>query len=152
MINMNGLGAKAFALTVLALFITGCSNSSVPTAQGTSSLTQARGLPQSDPTCSQIFLHAGDNGTYHVAVGDSCEIIEPENALCSPSASGAEYNFNAPDPTGLGTWNVFGVDGTFKRTKTGKVVISVSETVTMFRVKGCVPTTINVPYGHVTLN
>jgi hypothetical protein len=159
MTKVTALKAKALALGILALVFAGCSNTTVPMGQNTSAVTaQSRSAhpvaPQNMGPCpaSGISLQPGDNGTYLDPVGTSCTIIAPANSTCNISNLGYDYFFEAPNPSGLGNWSVSGNRGTFTRTATGAVVITVTEIPYHYDYPkhACVPGSPS-EYGQVTL-
>jgi hypothetical protein len=148
MTMVSPLGARALAVAILALVFAGCSGTAVPTVQGAAALSGVR----ADTTCTAFTLQPGNNGDYKVPIGDSCVITIPLSHSCNPSSPGQTFTFNAPDPTGLGTWSVSGNTGTFTRKKAGNVIISAEQQDSIWKNPNgaCFPDG-RFEYGYVTL-
>ncbi|MGA7247007.1 MAG: hypothetical protein WBW89_04550, partial [Candidatus Cybelea sp.] len=86
-----------------------------------------------------IHLVQGNNGTYTVAIGASCDMYAPYNTGCSESSSpGETYTFMITSGFGLGTLKVEQNEGTFKRTGKGEVVITIQQAQRLYPL--CKPT------------
>ena len=126
--------ARILSLAILAIAFAGCSSGSMSPTQAVAGLEH--GLHPRTTACPSggIEFSPGNNGTYSVAVGDSCKLLGPPNEACViGEQTGYSYSFVIASGGSNGTLSGTSQDGsnsvaTFKRTSTGNVVIDLHQT------------------------
>jgi hypothetical protein len=154
---VNIFRARTLALGMLILVFAGCASAGLPTQQnGPASIGASTRNVHPDTACpdSGITFSPGNNGTYSVAVNDSCKLYGPPDIPCNASQSGVKYEFFISSGGSHGTLSGTGQsDGkslaTFRRTSTGDVSIYLNQTRLNYFVS-CKPYD-GSDYGWVTL-
>jgi|HubBroStandDraft_2_1064218.scaffolds.fasta_scaffold239938_2 hypothetical protein len=146
--TLIGLSSRTIAVGAIALFLAACANSNVPGSPSGASV--ASKVKPATACGSGILVGAGNNGTYSVAIGKTCDLTGPDDVSCLVSSlTGELYTFTLQSGASFGTFTPSGNTATFKRTSAGTVVIELRRA-TQNPVDHC--TGAPLEYGTVTLD
>jgi hypothetical protein len=110
--------------------LAGCSSTSLPTGQNVSasnSQSHVRHLNMGPCPASGITMATGNNGTWTVGIGDSCDMYAPMNEPCNTGEFGETYHFIITGGASYGSLGQSGNEGTFTRTSKGEVDITLQQ-------------------------
>lgn len=149
---MNTLSFRLIALIVLLPLVSSCSTSATTPPSKNTTVSNVRVHHSDKGPCppSGILFAVGNNGTYTVAVGDKCVMYAPYDQTCIPGISGQDgltYTFEITSGGSNGTLAQSGNKGTFTRSSSGEVDISLQET-EYGQSDSCKPTMLT--YGTIT--
>jgi hypothetical protein len=149
--TLTALGTRTAAIGAIALFLAACANSSVPGNPSEASMTsKVKPATACGTGGSGIAVGSGDNGTFSVAIGNTCDMAGPDDTECvSGELSGYTYTFQLASTGSLGVFNTSGNTASFKRTASGNVKIDLMQSYHN-AARNCEGST--VVYGYVTLD
>jgi len=127
---VKDLGVRIVALGTLTFALAGCSSNSVPmgaSVSTSSAQSHAHHLNNGPCPASGITIAPGDNGTYTLGVGDTCDMFAPPDQGCNTGEFGYTYKFIITGGAGNGTLTQSGNEGKFKRTSSGEVDITLQK-------------------------